>query len=504
MSGSIAQYISSTRDSFAENSSVEFLLNPKNLGKSKKKWIFICVAGVVTISLIVIILCSLLPYSPGESPILLNNNTETLELESMDISSNSTYETLQCDEVAASNHLFRPRRGNLLTSLSLWPKEYEIKFDFFPFFLPDSFVNILHVTKGGNNDVYGDRSPSIYAKGGSDPFLHICSSINGNKNYCMNFNISSNTWISLRIAQKKAENQSYEIEYTVDNIVMDTVVNGLAMEFENVKIYSSNPWVPSLNGILRNVEICYKATKKNMTTNLIQGLDNKVTENQIELKKINFNLTKLKNKLIEKNLVPRPKDKKDVEKEIIYDYQVTKSHSCGGVDIKKWDDGTNSNWGLHKGISRCKDECNKHDECAGFVVIHSLFPTCGHWKRSPLKLTQELGKDRDCYLKEKETMNTNDGVTSKGVESDLKSNLTNIMEETNIDCRTTDDTTISIDEVTRTVPDQNQKCVFPFEYENKLYSKCTNHFACKNCYWCGTQFNVTAHSGWGMCNGECQ
>ena len=53
-----------------------------------------------------------------------------------------------------------------------------------------------------------------------------------------------------------------------------------------------------------------------MTTNLIQGLDNKVTENQIELKKINFNLTKLKNKLIEKNLVSRPKDKKDVEKEI--------------------------------------------------------------------------------------------------------------------------------------------------------------------------------------------
>ena len=175
-------------------------------------------------------------------------------------------ETLQCDEVAASNHLFRPRRGNLLTSLSIWPKEYEIKFDFFPFFLPDSFVNIFHVTKGGNNDVYGDRSPSIYAKGGSDPFLHICSSINGNKNYCMNYNISSNTWISLRIAQKKADNKSYEIEYTVDNIVMDIVVNGLAMEFENVKIYSSNPWVPSLNGILRNVEICYKGNVK--TSNL--------------------------------------------------------------------------------------------------------------------------------------------------------------------------------------------------------------------------------------------
>ena len=91
MSGSIAQYISSTRDSFAENSSVEFLLNPKSLGKSKKKWIFICVVGIVTILLMIAILCSLLPISSEESPIPLNNNTETLELESMDISSNSTY-----------------------------------------------------------------------------------------------------------------------------------------------------------------------------------------------------------------------------------------------------------------------------------------------------------------------------------------------------------------------------------------------------------------------------
>ena len=37
-----------------------------------------------------------------------------------------------------------------------------------------------------------------------------------------------------------------------------------------------------------------------------------------------------------------------------------------------------------------------------------------------------------------ETMNTNDGVTSKGVESDLKSNLTNIMEATDIGKNITD------------------------------------------------------------------
>ena len=165
---------------------------------------------------------------------------------------------LTCDELAASKKLFRPRRENLLTTLPFWSKEYEIKFDLFAFYLPDSFVNIFHVTKGGNNDDYGDRIPSIYAKGGNNPFLHICSSISGNKNYCKNYNISSSTWISLRISQNKVENESYVFECSIDNIVLDTIENELPLEFESVKVYASNPWVPAFNGILRNVEICYK------------------------------------------------------------------------------------------------------------------------------------------------------------------------------------------------------------------------------------------------------
>ena len=47
-------------------------------------------------------------------------------------------------------------------------------------------------------------------------------------------------------------------DYSIDNIVLDTIENELPLEFENVKVYASNPWVPSFNGILRNVEICYK------------------------------------------------------------------------------------------------------------------------------------------------------------------------------------------------------------------------------------------------------
>jgi len=49
----------------------------------------------------------------------------------------------------------------------------------------------------------------------------------------------------------------------------------------------------------------------------------------------------------------------------------------------------------------------------------------------------------------------------------------------------------------------NRKCIFPFKYKEKLYHNCTNDYACQSCYWCGTQFNVSFYSGWGLCNKSC-
>ena len=95
MSGSIAQYISSTMDNYAENSSVEFLLNSKNLNSSKKKRILIAVATIVTIILLfVIIFCSLSISSSEEPQIIFSNSNATQlidELKSMDFTSNSTF-----------------------------------------------------------------------------------------------------------------------------------------------------------------------------------------------------------------------------------------------------------------------------------------------------------------------------------------------------------------------------------------------------------------------------
>ena len=74
-------------------------------------------------------------------------------------------------------------------------------------------------------------------------------------------------------------------------------------------------------------------------------------------------------------------------------------YSCvAGNDITQWDDGTSSNNGIEKDLTKCKEECDIHSECAGFVSKHSS-GICGFWKRGPLALTQEFGPDRTCYVK---------------------------------------------------------------------------------------------------------
>ena len=50
------------------------------------------------------------------------------------------------------------------------------------------------------------------------------------------------------------------------------------------------------------------------------------------------------------------------------------------------------------GLTECKNECNKHAECAGFVNVYST-GKCGYWKRGPLKLNDKHGTKRDCYMK---------------------------------------------------------------------------------------------------------
>ena len=71
-------------------------------------------------------------------------------------------------------------------------------------------------------------------------------------------------------------------------------------------------------------------------------------------------------------------------------------------------------------------------------------------------------------------------------------------------CKTTDQKETNGDENgdKYEIPDQNKECVFPFQYRGETFDSCTN-FGCPECFWCGTQYDVTDTIGWGICNEAC-
>ena len=62
------------------------------------------------------------------------------------------------------------------------------------------YKSVIHLTIGGDNVEYGDRTPGLWVYGGTQ--LHFGSAIDGNKDYSFTTPaISLNTWYSIEISQ---------------------------------------------------------------------------------------------------------------------------------------------------------------------------------------------------------------------------------------------------------------------------------------------------------------
>jgi len=64
-------------------------------------------------------------------------------------------------------------------------------------------------------------------------------------------------------------------------------------------------------------------------------------------------------------------------------YDVMQGFHCGGTSIKKWEDGSTTNYGQVYGLSNCESICSSHTDCAGFVHYPD-YDGCGYWKTAPL------------------------------------------------------------------------------------------------------------------------
>ena len=63
-----------------------------------------------------------------------------------------------------------------------------------------------------------------------------------------------NKWIIINVSQTKV-GEDYQYIVEMNGEVLHTVKNAKPWQFENVKIYISDPWTPAVPGYVRNVYI---------------------------------------------------------------------------------------------------------------------------------------------------------------------------------------------------------------------------------------------------------
>ena len=113
-----------------------------------------------------------------------------------------------------------------------------------PFGTVNGWSNIMHATLGRNLAEYGDRTPGIWFHSGTTK-LHICSAVNGNKNYCFNSDpipLNEESKIIVQQIQAVENNPQYTYEILINGEKVLSVFNDKPENFEYVKYYTSDPW----------------------------------------------------------------------------------------------------------------------------------------------------------------------------------------------------------------------------------------------------------------------
>ena len=114
-----------------------------------------------------------------------------------------------------------------------------------------NWVNVFELANGG---------PKLYIH--QSKLFNLCSSVSGNGNHCFNFNYQNNQKYHIVIKQYPKEVTptciSYMYEIEIDGKLEYSVENMKPQEFENVKLYTSNPsHIPFTSdiGLLENLQV---------------------------------------------------------------------------------------------------------------------------------------------------------------------------------------------------------------------------------------------------------
>ncbi|XP_065653613.1 SCO-spondin-like isoform X1 [Hydra vulgaris] len=153
---------------------------------------------------------------------------------------------------------FVSQTNNQIASIRTIFKEFSVSFDIYPLFFDNVWQNVIHLTSAGNQERYGDRIPGVFPKNDS---FYISSAINGSADNAFVYNnlFPLNTWSSIHISQKLFY-AKYSYIIKLNKTTIFSTINTKAEDFQNVKVYASDPWHKTLKGFIRNLSISSGST----------------------------------------------------------------------------------------------------------------------------------------------------------------------------------------------------------------------------------------------------
>ena len=126
--------------------------------------------------------------------------------------------------------------------------------------------SIIHATAHGrNNHKYGDRIPGVWFISNTNR-MHICSAVNGKKNYCFNTkkDLPKNKYSKVVIRQVQRKDGKLVYQIFVNGKLVHQKINKAPRSFRNVKPYAADPWHKPARAIIKQLKwrnLPYRSSK---------------------------------------------------------------------------------------------------------------------------------------------------------------------------------------------------------------------------------------------------
>ena len=165
-------------------------------------------------------------------------------------------------------------KGDHVWSTPDWSDEFKVEFDVIVNKeLPGSWKSLFHLTTGEDFGV-GGRIPAVFLNPGK--YFYTCYHVNGNDDYCQNYNYELNKDYHFEISQHKNSKGEAVYSIIVNGETVHKIVNKTPLKYNDVKLFLSDPWHETFGpfGKLSNLKIIANLTllSKYLTSHALASL----------------------------------------------------------------------------------------------------------------------------------------------------------------------------------------------------------------------------------------